>query len=496
MIITNLNENLRTDLIMKNITNLNLPMLELIMFKGGYDYEDCCCDGSCSCGCGHNRIELSDKMTTTELDELNSNISTKISILNPKELEFILFKGGYDYEDCCCDGSCSCGCGHNKIELNDKMTTVDLTEMNNVDQTTVLNIEEPIINFSGYNYESDKEFNDNLAASNWTISKADNRGGDTTDKGEEVNGTSDTSVGGNTTDKAKEEVNGDKDTSVGGKTTDKAKEEVKGGDDTSVSDNTTNKAEVKDTNDTVKKAEVNGGDTNEDSDSDDDSIKSITSEDIKRYLENNRKIREQAKEEWEKNNPGSDLYNRRVINSNNLDDLSMDNTIVHDLNNVVIENLILEQPDINIPLIVFRIGVIFLICMFIEVCNAFQALRINKKFSWKKNNNKSAPKGTASAQRRWADAPVSWGLYFQDAASPSFEGIVDLHNRIMFYLVVILFGVSWVLLSLITNFNNSSNKLVYRHLNHGKYVPIHKCSKFNNPVLAGTLILIFGLNLG
>jgi hypothetical protein len=59
----------------------------------------------------------------------------------------------------------------------------------------------------------------------------------------------------------------------------------------------------------------------------------------------------------------------------------MDNTIVHDLNNVVIENLILEQPDINIPLIVFRIGVIFLICMFIEVCNAFQALRINKKFS-------------------------------------------------------------------------------------------------------------------
>jgi len=68
--------------------------------------------------------------------------------------------------------------------------------------------------------------------------------------------------------------------------------------------------------------------------------------------------------------------------------------------------------------------------------------------------------------------PVSWGIYFQDAASPSFEGIVDLHNRIMFYLVVILFGVSWVLLSLIINFNKSKNKLVYRHLNHGTLIEL------------------------
>jgi cytochrome c oxidase subunit 2 len=37
---------------------------------------------------------------------------------------------------------------------------------------------------------------------------------------------------------------------------------------------------------------------------------------------------------------------------------------------------------------------------------------------------------------------LAGGLYFQDGASPSFEGIVDLHNRIMFYLVIILFGVT------------------------------------------------------
>jgi cytochrome c oxidase subunit 2 len=46
---------------------------------------------------------------------------------------------------------------------------------------------------------------------------------------------------------------------------------------------------------------------------------------------------------------------------------------------------------------------------------------------------------------KWADVPLAWGLYFQDGASPSIEGIVDLHNRIMFYLIVILFGVTWVL---------------------------------------------------
>ena len=71
-----------------------------------------------------------------------------------------------------------------------------------------------------------------------------------------------------------------------------------------------------------------------------------------------------------------------------------------------------------------------------------------------------------------ADVPLAWGLYFQDGASPSFEGIVDLHDRIMFYLVVILFGVTWVMLSIIWNFNNSNNKLVYRYLNHGTLIEL------------------------
>ena len=71
-----------------------------------------------------------------------------------------------------------------------------------------------------------------------------------------------------------------------------------------------------------------------------------------------------------------------------------------------------------------------------------------------------------------ADVPLAWGLYFQDGASPSFEGIVDLHNRIMFYLVVILFGVTWVMISIMWNFNKSQNKLVYRYLNHGTLIEL------------------------
>jgi cytochrome c oxidase subunit 2 len=73
---------------------------------------------------------------------------------------------------------------------------------------------------------------------------------------------------------------------------------------------------------------------------------------------------------------------------------------------------------------------------------------------------------------RLSDAPLAWGLYFQDGASPSIEGIIDLHNRIMFYLVVILFGVTWIMLSIMWNFNKSNNKLVYRDLNHGTLIEL------------------------
>jgi hypothetical protein len=82
---------------------LKNAIVESTILKSGYDYDDCCCGESCSCGKGHNRIELNDKMTILES-------------------ESTILKNGYDYDDCCCGDECSCGKGHNRIELDDKMT--------------------------------------------------------------------------------------------------------------------------------------------------------------------------------------------------------------------------------------------------------------------------------------------------------------------------------------------------------------------------------------
>ncbi|OTA73003.1 hypothetical protein M434DRAFT_288226 [Hypoxylon sp. CO27-5] len=40
------------------------------------------------------------------------------------------------------------------------------------------------------------------------------------------------------------------------------------------------------------------------------------------------------------------------------------------------------------------------------------------------------------------DVPTPWGIYFQDSATPQMEGLVELHDNIMYYLVMILFAVA------------------------------------------------------
>ena len=72
----------------------------------------------------------------------------------------------------------------------------------------------------------------------------------------------------------------------------------------------------------------------------------------------------------------------------------------------------------------------------------------------------------------WNDAPEPWQWTFQDGASPSFEGIVELHDQIMFYLVVILFGVAWMLSSIIVNFGSNKNQIVYKYHNHGTLIEL------------------------
>lgn len=70
------------------------------------------------------------------------------------------------------------------------------------------------------------------------------------------------------------------------------------------------------------------------------------------------------------------------------------------------------------------------------------------------------------------DAPEPWQIGFQDGATPTYEGITELHNSIFFYLVVIFIGVSWAIGSIIVNFSHNKNPIVYKYLNHGTTIEL------------------------
>jgi uncharacterized membrane protein YgcG len=70
------------------------------------------------------------------------------------------------------------------------------------------------------------------------------------------------------------------------------------------------------------------------------------------------------------------------------------------------------------------------------------------------------------------DAPHPWGLYFQDSASPQMEGIIELHDNILFYLFIILFGVGWILMYIILSFQNNSSPITSKYLNHGTLIEL------------------------
>ena len=70
------------------------------------------------------------------------------------------------------------------------------------------------------------------------------------------------------------------------------------------------------------------------------------------------------------------------------------------------------------------------------------------------------------------DAPRPWGIYFQDSATPQMEGLVELHDNILFYLVIILFGVGWMLLSIIKNYTNTESPISHKYLNHGTLIEL------------------------
>ena len=70
------------------------------------------------------------------------------------------------------------------------------------------------------------------------------------------------------------------------------------------------------------------------------------------------------------------------------------------------------------------------------------------------------------------DTPEPWGLFFQDNATPQMEGLEELHNNIMFYLCIILFAVTWVMLSIILNYRKNKARISNKYVNHGTLVEL------------------------
>jgi len=72
----------------------------------------------------------------------------------------------------------------------------------------------------------------------------------------------------------------------------------------------------------------------------------------------------------------------------------------------------------------------------------------------------------------YCDAPRAWGIYFQDSASPQMEALIELHDNIMYYLVLILFSVGWILLSVIRNYISNKSPISNKYLNHGTLIEL------------------------
>jgi cytochrome c oxidase subunit 2 len=70
------------------------------------------------------------------------------------------------------------------------------------------------------------------------------------------------------------------------------------------------------------------------------------------------------------------------------------------------------------------------------------------------------------------DAPRPWGVYFQDSGTPQMEALVELHDNIVFYLIIILFGVGWLLVTIMNKFGDMASPLSQRFTSHGTTIEI------------------------
>ena len=68
------------------------------------------------------------------------------------------------------------------------------------------------------------------------------------------------------------------------------------------------------------------------------------------------------------------------------------------------------------------------------------------------------------------DAPINWGMTFQDSGSVIAEGIIRFHNILLIYSTVIIIVVIWMTTMTIIRFK--SNKLIEKYSNHSVTIEI------------------------
>lgn len=72
----------------------------------------------------------------------------------------------------------------------------------------------------------------------------------------------------------------------------------------------------------------------------------------------------------------------------------------------------------------------------------------------------------------YGDVAEPWQILFQDSGTKIMEGIVNLHNWILFYLIIISIFVLWFLIVTINEFHSHKNPISYRKLKDGTLIEV------------------------
>lgn len=70
------------------------------------------------------------------------------------------------------------------------------------------------------------------------------------------------------------------------------------------------------------------------------------------------------------------------------------------------------------------------------------------------------------------DISEPWQILFQDSATHIMEGIINFHNWILFYLIIITLFVLWFLISIVRHFNISKHPISHKNLKEGTFIEI------------------------